>query len=142
MIESRVQAASACLPDPVREESARCDACGRTGTAALSLVKSQPPRVERFCRRCWPAAHGRVLKDVEAEHARWEAESLAFNVAMYHWLRACQRDPAAPKPAPPPVPPSRARAWHWTLILGSHYREWKHARRRSAESARRARRAT
>ena len=70
--------------EPARDAKAHCNQCGRLGTIALVARGSPRPVVTaRFCRRCWPSAHRRVL-------AQRDAESAAFLEAYARWAKVQQ----------------------------------------------------
>jgi hypothetical protein len=101
---------------PAREPDAVCDRCGRRGTDARVTRASDPPAERRYCRRCWPAAHRRHIAAREAAVAAWFR---AFDEAVQGWARAGRPGP----PVLPPAPPGATLAWHWSLALGTHWRE-------------------
>jgi hypothetical protein len=101
---------------PARERDAACDRCGRRGTFARVTRATDPPVERRYCRRCWPAAHRRHFAEREAEVARWFRAS---DEAVQAWARAARRG----QPVLPPAPPGETLAWHWSLALGTHWRE-------------------
>ena len=99
--------------EPARAPEARCDRCGRQGTIALVARGSPRPAVSaRFCRRCWPAAHRRVL-------AERDAESAAFREAYARWAPSGVG-------AEPATPPGLSIKWHWSVLLSSLYRQSRH----------------
>ena len=108
--------------EPARDAEVRCDQCGRQGTIALVARGSPHPVVTaRFCRGCWPAAHRRVL-------AERDAESAAFGAAYARW--APSGDGAEPAP-----PPGLSIEWHWSVLLSSLYREYRHHASASSRQA-------
>ena len=99
--------------EPARDAKARCNECDRQGTIALVARGSPRPVVTaRFCRRCWPSAHRRVL-------AERDAESAAFLEAYARWAPSG----VGPEPA---TPPGLSIKWHWSVLLSSHYRQSRH----------------
>ena len=93
--------------EPAREPRAACDACGERGTVARVTRHTHPPTVRRYCRRCWPRAHSLAI------------EALCVAIAR---IRRAALDPTGRGPLPPP-PPAESRRWHWSVALGSAWRE-------------------
>ena len=108
--------------EPARDPQAPCDQCGRRGTIALVARGSPHPSVvARFCRRCWPAAHRRVL-------AESDAESAAFSEAYAQWAPSGVG-------AEPAAPPGLSIKWHWSVLLTSLYRQSRHDASASSRQA-------
>src|SRR6185436_7427316 len=69
---------------PTRDPTAVCTVCRGHGTVAYAAWEEKPIRVERFCRRCWPATQERLHRErraafVESFNAMraWEERRLA-----------------------------------------------------------------
>ena len=91
-----------------RAPDATCATCGRRGTWAFIAHETRPPRIDRYCWRCWP-----VAQVVSEERATW-----AFLDAPL---------------ARQSLPPATHSAWHWLLMPGTlwrSYRQWRRTLRR------------
>jgi hypothetical protein len=80
--------------DPV-DSAATCHDCGHLGTAAVVVWSPKAGREpQRFCRRCWPDAHRRHLKETRA---------MKENPELRHF--------------------GSVVGWHWSLAIGTLFRE-------------------
>jgi hypothetical protein len=102
------------LPTP--DFIAACAGCGRHGTIAYAAWHKTPLRIDRYCRRCWPAAHRRL------QSGHWRGRDEGFEA----WAAQAGRRAAADEDVGfvdqfSPVPVSLA--WHWTVALSSTIRD-------------------
>jgi hypothetical protein len=80
----------------------------------------------RYCRRCWPAAHRCALKAQRAAVLAWFAAS---HRAAQDYMAGRRETPEAP------TPDAFSTAWHWSLIPGTWWREYRYRLRRSDVAA-------
>ena len=80
------------------DPGARCDACGTTGTVAVTVLHSTPEQVRRYCDDCWPEAR-----------ERWETEREEETIA---WMRRAMRAGPFDQPAKPASTSTGSRSWH------------------------------
>jgi hypothetical protein len=114
---------------PARDPARICDACGRRGTFARITRGTEPPDDQHFCRRCWPAAHRRALDAQKSATLAWFR---AGHAAFWDFVA---RGGTQPPPDSSNVPPvGLGMAWHWSLTLGTWWREY-HYRLRASEVA-------
>ena len=102
---------------PGRDRTAQCAACGRVGTWAWIAHGHAPRVVERYCRRCWPAAQRR------SDDVTWNALA-AHHEAWRDWHARVRPGPRAQQEPTPAMPDlgDRAMGWHWTLSPGTWWR--------------------
>jgi len=68
-----------------REPDAVCDRCRTFGTISRVTTKSEPPRVVRFCARCWREVRSRYMSDDRDPLADAPFESEPTSVASRSW---------------------------------------------------------
>lgn len=71
-------------PSP-REPDAVCDRCRTFGTIARVTTMSEPPRVLRFCARCWREVRSRYMSDDGHSLGDGRFESAPTSVASRSW---------------------------------------------------------
>jgi hypothetical protein len=107
---------------PAYDASRLCDQCGRRGTFARITRRPEPVDERHYCRRCWPRAHRHAL---EAQHASVSAWFEAGRVAVEEYFAGRRLTPEIP------APHAYSMAWHWSLIPGTYWREYRYGRRPS-----------
>jgi hypothetical protein len=105
---------------PPNDPTRTCDTCGRRGTwARITRYVDNSTIDTHYCRRCWPQAHRSAILARRAVIRAWHEE---FDAAIREATRT-GHEPRVPLAASE----ATSRAWHWSLLIGSHFREsWYH----------------
>src|ERR1035437_1152915 len=75
-----------------------CDACGVTGTVAVTVVHTSPETIRRYCESCWPAAR-QAFEDEREER-------------MMQGMRQGLRAGPFRQPEKPPASSGASRSWN------------------------------
>ncbi len=124
------------IPLSPRDRQALCVSCNRRGTFAAVAHEAEsdvftsrnrehhiafgptaaPPRIDRYCRRCWPPAQVQLQRQQKAARARAAAE-----------FRKQMAADALEGGSPPSSIGVGAIivTFHWSLAAGTWWREWR-----------------
>lgn len=89
------------------DPSGVCDACGVTGTVAVTVLHTSPETVRRYCEPCWPAARQAFEEEREDR--------------MMQFMRQGLRAGPFRQPEKPPASSAASRSWYDVNLFIEQY---------------------